>query len=43
MGLGTFRPVKVEDIKEHKMHSEYYWIDEEVCEKINRAKKTGIG
>ena len=39
VGLGTFRPVKVEDIKEHKMHSEYYWIDEEVCEKINRAKK----
>ncbi len=41
VGLGTFRPVKVEDIKEHKMHSEYYWIDEEVCEKINRAKKNG--
>ena len=41
IGLGTFRPVKVEDIKEHKMHSEFYWIAKEDCEKINRAKKNG--
>jgi S-adenosylmethionine:tRNA ribosyltransferase-isomerase len=41
VGLGTFRPVKVEDIKEHIMHSEYYWIGDEDCEKINRAKKSG--
>jgi S-adenosylmethionine:tRNA ribosyltransferase-isomerase len=41
VGLGTFRPVKVEDVSEHKMHSEYYSIDEEACKKINSAKKKG--
>ncbi|MDQ2085226.1 tRNA preQ1(34) S-adenosylmethionine ribosyltransferase-isomerase QueA [Herbivorax sp. ANBcel31] len=41
VGLGTFRPVKVENIKEHKMHNEFYWINEEDCDKINRAKKNG--
>lgn len=41
VGLGTFRPVKVEDIKEHKMHSEFYWLDEDDCEKINKTKKKG--
>lgn len=38
VGLGTFRPVKVEDITEHHMHSEFYQVDEEAAEKINRAK-----
>ncbi|TYQ13290.1 UNVERIFIED_CONTAM: S-adenosylmethionine:tRNA ribosyltransferase-isomerase [Acetivibrio alkalicellulosi] len=41
VGLGTFRPVKVEDISQHKMHSEFYWINKEECDKINRAKKNG--
>ncbi|CUX42759.1 tRNA preQ1(34) S-adenosylmethionine ribosyltransferase-isomerase QueA [Clostridium sp. C105KSO13] len=41
VGLGTFRPVKVEDVKEHHMHSEFYIIDEEAAEKINRAKENG--
>lgn len=38
VGLGTFRPVKVENILEHHMHSEFYQIDAEAAEKINRAK-----
>lgn len=41
VGLGTFRPVKAEEITEHHMHSEYYEISEEAAEKINRAKKEG--
>ena len=41
VGLGTFRPVKSEDILEHHMHSEYYEIDEENAEKINKAKREG--
>lgn len=41
VGLGTFRPVKADDITEHHMHSEYYEISEEAAEKINRAKKEG--
>lgn len=41
VGLGTFRPVKADDIKEHHMHSEYYEIDQQSAEKINRAKKEG--
>jgi len=41
IGLGTFRPVKVENIEEHKMHSEYFRIDETACNKINAAKKAG--
>lgn len=41
VGLGTFRPVKVENILEHHMHSEYYCIEEAEAEKINRAKATG--
>ena len=38
VGLGTFRPVKAEEISAHHMHSEYYEIDEIAAEKINRAK-----
>ncbi|MCD8118583.1 MAG: tRNA preQ1(34) S-adenosylmethionine ribosyltransferase-isomerase QueA [Lachnospiraceae bacterium] len=41
VGLGTFRPVKVEKIEEHNMHSEYYSINSEAAEKINRAKQSG--
>ena len=41
VGLGTFRPVKVEDIREHVMHSEYYRVDCEAAEQINRAKQEG--
>lgn len=39
VGLGTFRPVKEENILEHHMHSEYYCIEPEEAEKINRTKK----
>lgn len=41
VGLGTFRPVKTDDILSHHMHSEYYEVDEIACEKINRAKREG--
>jgi S-adenosylmethionine:tRNA ribosyltransferase-isomerase len=41
VGLGTFRPVKVENVLEHHMHSEFYQIDEEAAEKINRTKENG--
>lgn len=41
VGLGTFRPVKVEDVAQHHMHSEYYHISPEEAEKINEAKKGG--
>ncbi len=41
VGLGTFRPVKVADIEEHKMHSEYFTINEEACNTLNTAKKEG--
>ena len=41
VGLGTFRPVKVENVLEHHMHSEFYMIDEEAAEKINRTKASG--
>lgn len=39
VGLGTFRPVNVENILDHNMHEEYYIISEEVAEKLNKAKK----
>ena len=41
VGLGTFRPVKTDDILSHHMHSEYYEIDEKAAERINLAKKEG--
>lgn len=39
VGLGTFRPVNVENIKEHKMHSEYYSLSHEACDILNETKK----
>ena len=41
VGIGTFRPVKVENIEEHSMHSEHYYIKEDDVEKINNAKRNG--
>lgn len=41
VGLGTFRPVKVDDVNEHVMHSEYYCLTEEDAEIINETKKRG--
>ena len=41
VGLGTFRPVKVDDVLEHDMHSEFYMVSEEAAEKINKAKENG--
>lgn len=41
VGLGTFRPVKVEDINEHIMHSEFYHLDKENADLINETKKRG--
>ncbi len=41
VGLGTFRPVKVENVLEHKMHSEYYEMSEEVANELNNAKEEG--
>lgn len=41
VGLGTFRPVKVEDVMKHHMHSEYYEVSREAADKINAAKQRG--
>lgn len=41
VGLGTFRPVKVDDTDEHVMHSEYYEVKQETADLLNNAKKTG--
>ena len=41
VGLGTFRPVNVEDVTKHKMHSEYYEMSDEVANKLNEVKKSG--
>ena len=41
VGLGTFRPVKVENVEEHEMHSEYFEVTEEAAERINAARKRG--
>lgn len=41
VGLGTFRPVKAEEITEHKMHAEHYELSEETAALINRTRETG--
>lgn len=41
VGLGTFRPVKADDINDHKMHSEFYMIDKENADIINKTRKNG--
>ena len=41
VGLGTFRPVSVEDVTKHKMHSEFYQMSKEVALELNKAKKEG--
>lgn len=41
VGLGTFRPVKAEDVSEHHMHVEHYEVTEEAARKINEARKAG--
>ncbi len=41
VGLGTFRPVKVENVLEHHMHSEFYMVEEEEARRINDVKKAG--
>lgn len=41
VGIGTFRPVKVENIEEHKMHSEHFYVKQIEADKINKAKETG--
>lgn len=41
VGIGTFRPVKVENIEDHNMHSEHFYIKKEDADKINQAKKNG--
>lgn len=41
VGLGTFRPVKVEKIEEHLMHGEYFYLPDEVADEINRRRKNG--
>lgn len=40
VGLGTFRPVKVEDVTQHHMHSEFYQVDETAANLINETKRT---
>lgn len=39
VGLGTFRPVQVDDVQKHKMHEEYYQLDEETANRLNQAKQ----
>lgn len=41
VGLGTFRPVKADNIEEHHMHSEHYWLPKETADMINETKKNG--
>ncbi len=41
VGLGTFRPVQVTDLKDHKMHSEYYQMTKEVADLLNKSKEAG--
>ena len=41
VGLGTFRPVKVENIEEHEMHTEYFEVSEDAAERINATRARG--
>ena len=41
VGLGTFRPVKVENVEEHEMHSEYFEVSEDAARRINAARERG--
>ena len=41
VGLGTFRPVKADDVRDHKMHSEFFIINEQTANSINETKKNG--
>lgn len=41
VGLGTFRPVKVDNVEEHQMHSEYYEVSQQAADKINETKRKG--
>lgn len=41
VGLGTFRPVSVEDIQDHKMHSEHYYMPQATADLINKTKARG--
>ena len=41
VGIGTFRPVKEDEVEKHEMHSEHYYIKQEDCDKINETKKEG--
>lgn len=41
VGLGTFRPVKEDDVMQHKMHSEHYWLPQETADLINKTKAEG--
>ncbi len=41
VGAGTFQPVRVDDIREHHMHSEWLEVDEQVCASVNRAREAG--
>ena len=41
VGLGTFRPVKVDNVLEHDMHSEYYMVSQDAADKIDKAKENG--
>jgi S-adenosylmethionine:tRNA ribosyltransferase-isomerase len=41
VGIGTFRPVKVENVEDHNMHSEHFYVKKEEAEKINKAKREG--
>lgn len=41
VGLGTFRPVKVDNVLEHHMHSEFYQVEQDAADKINKAKQNG--
>ena len=41
VGLGTFRPVKVDDVTQHRMHSEFFSVSKQAADSINRAKADG--